>query len=169
MLDSNAYELILKEIGLENLRKAKTNQEIIFYGADVIRKELRQISKQRKSLLDSKIIKLRNVLLSIYDLLVEDHQYIVDMKTDGIAQDYYVAYSVLGGKTPKDDIITDFRIVACASLHNIDILVSDDRKTMFSKTSLNAYASVNSLYKIRNPAFIKFDGFKELIGGVNLD
>lgn len=152
--DTNIYELILKEFEIEQLRKAKEKRPVIFYGVDIIRKELRSIPKGRRETVRNELVKLRNALLSIYDILVDNHVYKTDTKTSRIAEDYYIAYAVLKGKAPKDEIINDFKIVATASLHNIDILVSEDNKTMLAEKSLKAYNSVNDVHKLRSPNFI---------------
>jgi hypothetical protein len=173
LLDTNVYEFILKELEVEHLRKVKERRLIIFYGADIIRKELRSIPKKRKEAVKSKIVKLRSTLLSIYDLLVEKHSYKTGIATKSVADDYYIAYAVLGGKVPKDRIMSDFEIVAVASLHNIDILVSQDSKTMLSRKSIKAFSYVNAINKLKNPNFIRIEEFKRLIDklvrGVKLD
>ena len=167
--DTNFYELMLKYLEIDKIRKVKDRGLIVFYGLDLIRKELRAIPKTRVDIVRNEIIKLRNVLLSIYDLLVENHQYKVDLKTSQIADDYYIAYKVLEGNISKEEIINDFKIVACASIHNIDILVSNDNKTMLSAKSRKAYNSVNEIKKLRTPNFIDFEEFKKLLRGVNFD
>lgn len=167
--DTNIYELILKDLQLEILRKAKEKGKVIFYGIDLIRKELRSIPKNRTEKIEDKLKKLRNILLSTYDTLIGSHQYKIDSKTKNLAENYYIAYAVLKGRTPKEKIINDFRIIASASLHDIDILVSEDNKTMLTNKSTKAYTSVNAIHKLRNPDFIGFKEFKKLIGGMKLD
>lgn len=169
MPDTNVYELILKNIEMEDLRIALEKRRVIFYGVDIIRKELRSISKERKETVKNKLVKLRTTLISIYDLIVQNHQYTADSKTNNLADNYFVAYSVLGGRIPKDRIISDFKIVASASIHNIDILVSEDNKTMLLPESIRAYSSVNSIHNFRNPKFIGFEEFRKLIRGVSFD
>ena len=167
--DTNFYELMLKYLEIEKIRKIKENGTIIFYGADIIRKELRATPKTKTELIRDKSLKLRNTLLRVYDLLVSEHQYTIDQKEDQLSDNYYIAYKVLNGKAPKDKIIVDFKIVACASIHKIDVLVSDDNRTMLSPESKKAYASVNEINKLKTPDFIGFEEFKKYLRGVKLD
>lgn len=160
---------MLKYLEIERIRKIKEDSIIIFYGIDIIRKELRATPKTKAEIVRGKLLKLRNALLLTYDLLIGEHQYKIDSKINQIADEYYIAYKVLQGKATKDEIIKDFRIVACASLHNIDILVSDDNKTMLSPESKKAYISVNEINKMMTPNFISFEEFKNLLRGVKLD
>lgn len=167
--DTNFYELMLKYLEVDKIRKIKESGTIVFYGIDIIRKELRATPKTKVELIRNGFLKLRHALLLIYDLLVSKHQYKIDSKINQIADDYYIAYKVLKGKATKEEIINDFKVVACASTHNIDILVSDDNKTMLSAESKKAYVSVNEINKLRTPNFIGFEEFKKLLRGVKLD
>ena len=167
--DTNFYEFILKYLEVEKIRKIKESSVIVFYGIDIIRKELRATPKKKVEFVMDELLKLRNALLLTYDLLVGKHQYRIDSKIGKLADNYYIAYKVLKGKATKDEIINDFKIVACASTHNIDILVSDDNKTMLSPESRKAYGSINSLNKLTTPNFIGFEEFKKILRGVKLD
>lgn len=169
LTDTNFYELMLKYLEMEKIRKVKESGVIIFYGVDIIRKELRATPKTKVEVIRNELLKLRNALLLIYDLLVGIHQYKVDSKVNQLADDYYIAYKVLKGKATKVEIINDFKIAACASIRNMDILVSDDNKTMFSVESKKAYSSVNEIKKLRTPNFIGFEEFKKILRGVKLD
>ena len=167
--DTNFYELMLKYLEIEKIRKIKESGVIVFYGADIIRKELRATPKTKKEIVRNELLKLRNALLLIYDLLIAKHQYTIDSKINQLSDNYYIAYKTLKGKATKEEIINDFKIVACASIHEINILVSNDNKTMLSAESKKAYNSVNSLNKLRTPNFIGFEEFKKLLRGVKLD
>ena len=82
-----------------------------------------------------------------------------------IAENYYKSYSEFGGSKPKESIIDDFRIVACASYHMIDIVVSSDEKSMLTENAVRAYKLVNSIAKKRTPNFIDFISFKNYLRG----
>lgn len=167
--DTNFYELMLKYLEVEKIRMIKDNGTLIFYGIDLIRKELRATPRRKTEIVRGKLLKLRNALLLTYDLLTDNHHYKIDSSNILLADEYYIAYRVLKGIVPKNEIITDFKIVACASIHNIDILVSDDNKTMLSPESKKAYSSVNEMRKLTTPNFIDFEEFKRLLRGVKLD
>lgn len=167
--DTNFYEFLLKYLEIEKIRRIKESRIVVFYGIDLIRKELRATPKSKVGIVRNKFLKLRNSLLLIYDLLAGEHYYRIDSKINRIADDYYIAYKTLKGKAKKEEIFNDFVIVACASMNNIDILVSDDNKTMLSLESKNAYKSVNSINKLKTPNFIGFEEFKKVLRGVKLD
>ncbi|MBI2558736.1 hypothetical protein HYW20_05415 [Candidatus Woesearchaeota archaeon] len=167
--DTNFYELMLKYLEVEKIRKVKESGAIVFYGIDIIRKELRATPKTKVEVVRNELFKLRSTLLLVYDLLIGRHQYGIDSKINQYADNYYIAYKVLKGKATREEIINDFRIVACATIHNIDILVSDDNKTMLSQESKKAYTSVNNIHKLTTPNFIGFEEFKRFLRGVKLD
>ena len=167
--DTNFYELMLKHLEIDKIRKVNESGIIVFYGIDLIRKELRATPKKKVEVVRNELLKIRNTLLLIYDLLIGIHQYKIDSKINQLADNYYIAYKVLKGKAQNEEILTDFRIVACASIHGIDILVSNDNKTMLSAESKKAYVSVNEINKLRTPNFISFEEFKKLLRGVKFD
>lgn len=166
LLDTNIYEYITRYISQEELRKILNDKKIIIYGIDIVRKELRDIPKRINT---SEIKNLRLTLLSLYDLMVGKHQYVITESVKEIADKYFIVYKSLDGKKKKPEIIMDFLIVACASINGLDLVVSEDNKTLLSDKSITAYKSVNSLEKIRTPAFIGFKKFKKFLRGVNFD
>lgn len=87
LADTNFYELMLKYLEIDKIRKVKESELIVFYGLDLVRKELRATPKTRVEFVRNELIKLRNVLLSIYDLLVGEHQYKIDLKINQLADD----------------------------------------------------------------------------------
>ena len=169
LLDTNIYEFILRYLERKDVKSYIEKQIFIIYGFDAIRKELRGTPKKKVEAGREEIKNLRMALLLVYDFLVGKHQY---KTTDGIinlAGKYFDVYKALGGFASRSEIISDLRIVACASLHNLDIVVSEDNKTMLSGQAISAYKSVNALEKIKTPNFIGFKEFRNLLGGVSLD
>lgn len=162
ILDTNIYEFALKEIDKEMLYGLVKRKIIMIYGSEVIRKELRDIPKERYVRVGDKLNKLRNALLSLYDLLVK-MTYPTDEKTRDLAEKYFISYRSFGGFAPKEKIIDDFLIVACASLKNLDVVVSGDTRTMLSSKALSAYKTVNAIEKAKTPGFIGFEDFKNEI------
>jgi len=80
-----------------------------------------------------------------------------------LAKEYYKVYNELEGMRSSDEIMNDMLIVACGSIHELDIVVSEDRKTMSSEKCIKAYRIVNGLRKYKTPDFIGYDKFKMLI------
>ncbi len=131
---------------LNHLTNSLMRKKIVVYGCRVVRKELRDIPRSAK--LKGK--SLRNILLGIYDELTHDHDYQADSIAENIAEEYWKEYE---GGIGKRKLIDDFKIVAISSMHNLDIIVSEDDKSMKSGHAIRAYLKVNNLNGFRTPAF----------------
>ena len=70
---------------------------------------------------------------------------------------------VLNHIKSKEDLWKDYMIVACANVSQIDIVVSEDNRTMLSENAIKAYQLVNSMFNKRNPKFIGYLEFKRLL------
>ena len=57
----------------------------------------------------------------------------------------------------------DFQIVACATIHQLDILVTQDRRTMISEDARRAYEIANRKNKLETPAFLSVEIFNKLL------
>lgn len=159
ILDTNIYEFMIKGMNTEALQRLASQREIIIYDNEIIRKELRDIPKEKIGLVDTKLRKLRNALLGVYDLLIGRHSYKITPEMYLVADKHYVAYRAAGGNISKDKIINDLLIVASAGLTQMDIVVSEDAKTMLSATAIKAYTIVNEVENLRTPNFIRFENF----------
>lgn len=78
-----------------------------------------------------------------------------------MARKYHDNYIKRGGSVLFKNIETDFTIVACASMYGLDIVVSDDKRTMFKKRVLKTYKSINKKENLRNPEFWFYKDLKE--------
>ena len=162
ILDTNIYGLILKDPErLEVVELMKTKSKMTIYGFKVIRNELRDVPKLIKVQQRS----LRIDLLNLYDSIVEDHLLDFNAQVTKIAENYYKAFREFGGTKSKEEIIDDFMIVSAASLNNLDIVVSNDEKSMSNESALRAYNLINSVLNKRTPKFIMYNQFKNLLRG----
>ncbi|HZX19383.1 MAG TPA: hypothetical protein VFF13_00015 [archaeon] len=152
MIDTSAYELLHLQ-HLSALDRLVEEGSVVVYGCNVVRRELREISPKMK--LGGK--SFRNILLNIYDKLTEKHSYQLESVADNLAEEYWNAYE---GGIAKRKLMDDFRIVAISSLHNLDLVVSQDDKSMKSGVAVRAYLKVNNANGFRTPAFYSV---KELI------
>ena len=125
---------------------------MVIYGNRFIRKELRR----------SNIKSLRLSLLSLYDEIAKKEYEITD-EMEEIANSYYETYREFGGSKSKDSIINDFIIVACATLHNLDLVVSEDEKSMLTENAIRAYNLVNSIIRKRTPEFVGYERFRNML------
>lgn len=159
LLDSNIYGEMVVDIEIEHLKEDYENCRniIIVYGIkEIIRKELRATSKSAK--VGEK--KLRSNLLGLYDIFTGKHELSVTQEHKQLADDYYKAYIKFGGSKSKDEMFNDFLVVACASFKDMDVVVSEDEKTMLTENAIKAYNSVNNINKKRTPRFIGYNEFK---------
>ncbi len=160
LLDTNIYGEMVVDNHLNLLKeKLKQDNSLIIFGSSLIRKELRATPKKIK--LEGS--NLRIDLLSLYDELVKERNLNIDPRTQDLAQQYYYLYHTLGGSKGKDEMANDLLIVACASLKEMDIVVSEDESTLKAEHALQAYTIVNTIRKLRNPNFISYEEFKHLL------
>jgi predicted nucleic acid-binding protein len=111
-------------------------------------------AKLIEEMISKKIIadgeKLRPFVLGLYNRLVKDSYPITNAMKD------------LAKAASKNKLWNDFLIVACASIHNLDIVVSEDNQTMLSEYAIKAYKVTNKLRNYRIPNFINYNEFRRL-------
>ena len=164
LLDTNIYGLLFTDADFHNLHTllGSKKEELMIYGYDVIRKELKNAP--------SKIIEKVNVRASLLRAYFSftSKEYVLEETYLEIAEDYYQQYLIAGGSLSKEKLWNDFLIVACASVKEINIVVSEDNATLASEIAKIAYKSVNFKRKIRIPDFIGYEKFKSLLRGTSL-
>jgi predicted nucleic acid-binding protein len=157
LLDTNIYGFIVVDADRESIHKAiHANKDISLYGFKVVRKELRST---KRSVIN---MNLRMNLLRVYDELIKKSYELTPVMNE-LAEQYYKLYVEIGGTSPKSKLMNDLLIIACASLKNLGIVVSNDKKTMLSELAIKAYTSVNGINKIKLPNFISYGEFKNVI------
>ncbi len=62
-------------------------------------------------------------------------------------------------ESPKKKLRDDFKIIACASFHALDVLVSEDRHTLLSPLVIEACKKVNNRNKLVSPTFFSLIDF----------
>lgn len=157
LLDTNVYGLIAKQTDPIAFVSLVKNRSFVVCGSMVIRQELRDISK--KAMLGKS--RLRSALLATYDSLVDEKRnYSLTELVKTVAREYNNCYC---GSFSWKELENDFLIVATASLHNIDIVISNDEKTMTSYSALASYRLVNEQFELQTPRFRKFGDFELLL------
>ena len=154
LLDTNIYGELVIDPEIDVIKTGIKKKPLVIYGNRLIRKELRMAD----------IRSLRLSLLSLYDEIAKK-EYEIDDNMKNIANSYYKAYREFGGSKSKDKIINDFIIVACATVHILDIVVSEDEKSMLIENVIRSYNLVNDIIKKITPQFIGYEKFKEMLGG----
>ena len=162
LADTNFYGLLAKDPKrIDIVGSIKTNKRLAIYGFTTIRNELRAVPKKIK--IEGK--NLRIDLLNLYDEIGGNHNLkFTDIITQH-ANGYYKAYREFGGSKAKNEIINDFVIVACASLNNLDIVISNDERSMLTENAIRAYNLVNSITRKKTPRVVSYDRFKNILRG----
>ncbi len=159
IFDTNIYGKIIEEDSFEEVAtRIKEDTEFKVYGFGVIRKELRDTPKTSKLGRFSR----RNLLLSLYDGITGGKYLKDSLQIHRLAMKFYNAYREFGGirNWDKTNIDVDFTIVACAMFFKLDIVVSDDSKTMLSKQALKAFKHISIKEALRQPIFWKYSDLK---------
>ncbi|MBI2652145.1 hypothetical protein HYX00_01655 [Candidatus Woesearchaeota archaeon] len=159
LLDSNIYGEMVVDAEIEQLKDDYKNCKnfILIYGIkEIIRKELRATPKDARI----KERKLRSNLIGLYDIFTGKHELSITEEHKKLADDYYKSYIRFGGSKSKDEMFNDFLVVACASSKELDVVVSEDEKTMLTENAIKAYNLVNAAAKRRTPRFIGYIEFK---------
>ncbi len=159
LFDTSVYgQLVIDKEFTALLLEKKKNIELVFYGNSVIRNELRATPKNATLLKR----KLRTYLLETYDSLVtkEKHNLKVSFFVEQLGGMYYEEYRNNGGIVAANHILNDFFIVACASIYQMDIVVSGDKKTFLNSNAIKAYRLVNQKQGFRNPIYLEYSLFR---------
>ncbi len=160
--DTNFYGLLAQDRErLEVISSIKINNRLVIYGFKIIRSELRDVPKKIK--VGGK--NLRIDLLNLYDEITKNHSFEFNDSIVKIGDNYYKAYKEFGGSKSKQDIIDDFIIVSCASLNNLNIVVSNDERSMVTENAVRAYNLINSVIGRKTPKFINYSKFKNMLRG----
>ena len=106
--------------------------------------------------------KIRTYLLYFYDQLItkENHVLKVNFLVESLAQKYYSEYRKRGGGIGEENIRNDSLIVASATLYQMAILVSSDKRTLLSDHALKAYKHVNDINGLKSPEYLNYKAFR---------
>lgn len=158
LFDTNIYGNLLEEPDGEKIEeRLRKEKDFVVYNFPRIRKEIRNIPQLTKT-----SRKARLSLLEMYDRITGGHYLKDSLQITQLAQKYFGHYRNLGGTYGWDtNIKIDFMIVACASFYGLDIVYSDDQRTMLGKDALKAYHHININEKLRTPNFLKYKDLLE--------
>ena len=159
MFDTSVYGRFADDLSLTEKLGRFVPTEYVVYGTKIIRDELRETPRKIKVNDASK----RILLLKIYDSFVrKDHHDLKENKlVHVLSQDYFKEYKRQKGHLSEDSMRNDLIIIATATIYQLDIVVSDDERSMLSDAAIKAYDSVNKKYGLKNPTFKKYSDFKK--------
>src|SRR3989338_1530105 len=153
LFDTNIFGNLLEEPDAGEIEdKIAEEKEFIVYDYHPIRREIRDIPTT--TILSKRT---RGLLLSMYDRITGNHHLKDSDEILILAQEYFEQYRMRGGiHVWHTSIKVDFQIVACASFHGLDLVYSNDNKTLLSSYALEAYDTVNMKKNLRTPQFLKY-------------
>lgn len=160
IFDTSVYgNLVMEDAVRKRIEEMAKTKEYIIYGNSIIRKELRQTPK-------TLILKKRNLrilLLTLYDSFVkkENHDLKINILIETLSKDYFKEYKKNNGVFSDNELKDDLMIIATATIYHLDIVVSNDERTMLSKQLVKVYESVNREYGMKNPLFKNYLKFKK--------
>ena len=158
ILDTSVYgELTADKETLINIKIKNESHEIIFYGGKIIRQELRETPKH--ATMEGK--GLRILLLEMYDSIVGYHDLKSNKLIETLSEDYFKSYKDEGGSLSNREMRNDLIIIAIATIYQLDIIVSSDKRSMLSDKAIRAYKKVNQEYGMKDPVFKTYAQFKE--------
>lgn len=157
IFDTNIYGRIIEKSELDMVI-SNMHGHLLNYGSVVVKQELKAYEGKRTLHYDGKVRKFRALLLEAYEFLVKK-TYEIDDKTNDLAGAYFTAYKKLGGKKSHSEIINDFLIVATASIHQLEIIYTEDKEggTMRAPEALKAYEIINELSYLEMPKFRSYE------------
>jgi len=163
LLDTNIYGLVVERHEEETFKELMNKSSYIVYGCSLIRKELRDTPKNKQLLTVKGIRSLRLGLLQLYDNITKDHQININVKTENLADKYLQKFSEATGQVALGHLKIDFLLVACATLNKLDLIVSEDHKTLLSSDAIRSYHFVNKLEGFELPLVLKYEELKQFI------
>ncbi len=160
IFDTNVYGKLILEKDFTLITKSIVeDKQFVVYGFGLIRKELRETPKCSLTGRHH----TRSLLLTTYDTITEDRCLAESDAIMHLSRKLYSYYRKSGGikSWKKTNISVDLMIVACAILNGLDILVSDDLRTLLSKPALNAYAKACKEQNMSCPILWKYSDLKK--------
>lgn len=98
----------------------------------------------------------------MYDRITNKHRLKDSSKVYELAKKYHEHYKILGGIFGWDtNIRVDFMIIACASLNGLNIVYSNDKRTMFSEIAIHSYRHINAKERLHTPNFLIYNELLE--------
>ncbi len=159
LFDTSVYGRLIHEPEVLEKIKEGYKKEFILYGCSTIRNELRKTPKN--IILGKK--KAQIMLLEIYDsfILKDNHNLKYNKLVEDLVTDYIREYKGSKGNLSEDSIKNDFTIIATATIYQLDIVVSGDKRSMLSEKAIKSYEKVNSEYGLANPKWRQYEDFKK--------
>ncbi|MBI4145886.1 hypothetical protein HY489_00955 [Candidatus Woesearchaeota archaeon] len=161
LLDTNIYGVIVEREEEGEFKALVTR--VVVYGCTIVRKELRDTPEKISIITQQGRKNLRINLLELYDAITKEREILVNEEVEKLAAEYSHNFSKLTGKKAIDHLKNDFLLVACATLNKLDLVVSDDHKTLMSNQALRTYQFINAERGLSLPPIIKYEHVKSIL------
>ena len=161
LFDTSVYGKLIEDLEVVEKIGKLIPKEFVVYGTKIIREELRETPKKLKAEDRNK----RILLLHIYDSFVkkDHHDLEYNKLIETLAEDYFKEYKKQKGALSEKSMNNDLIIIATATIYQLDIIISNDEKSMLSQSAIKAYDKINKEYGLKNPVFKTYEKFKEEI------
>lgn len=163
LLDTNIYGLMTERKEGVVFQGLVEKAQAIVYGCSVVRKELRDVPKKRKMLTEDGVKNLRIFLLCLYERITKEREIIINEKTQELAEKYGRYFTKLTGIKVIEHLKNDFLLVACASENKLDLVISEDHRTLFSTDAVRAYNFINLQEGLTEMHIVTYEEIKELL------
>jgi len=159
LFDTSVYGRLISEPEILEKIKSKYKEEFIIYGCSTIRKELKETPKH---IVHGKK-KVQIELLNIYDsfIIKENHDLKYNKFVESLTLDYIKEYKKNKGTFSYASLKEDFAIIATATIYQLEIIISDDKRTMFSSSAIKSYKNVNRRHGLSDPEFKDYEKFRQ--------
>jgi predicted nucleic acid-binding protein len=147
IIDTCTFGRIIKEEeGAKIVENILKDKNFIMIDFRIVRDELRRGPKKA---------------LEIYDDLIKGDRIQDSKQISNLAAEYFDEYKKKGGVVGEKKLKRDFKIIACASIKNCDVVYSEDDKTMKCVNARAAYILVNLSHHYRNPLLHSYRELKQ--------
>jgi hypothetical protein len=157
LLDTSVYGELVREKDTITALADLIPKYFVIYGAKIIRNELRDTPTNIKEGTKSR----RILLLNLYDSFVSKHELKYNRLVDTLARDYFIGYKKSGGSLSDSAVKNDLIIIATATIYHLDLIISNDKRSMLSKSAVKAYRQINRSYGLEDPEFMLYSELKE--------
>ncbi len=156
LLDTNIYGVLVEKGKLGLVEQILKTGKVAVYGCKLIRDELRETPAWKSAAGK----KLRNTMLQTHDVLVGKHLIQITPAITRLATEYARVYR---GNVSVSQMLADFLIVSTATIKGLDVVCSEDDKTMKSGKAIQAYRQINQENGLETPNFIGFKEFEAML------
>ena len=163
LFDTSVYGKLIGEFPIEAKSfhlHSTLRKRFIVYSCNVIRAELRRAPQ----LPTPTGADLRRSLLHLHDTIVRN-QFSIDKEVDALAIAYFKRAKDIGSVKVQswDSMQNDLSILACATLQRLDVVFTNDLRTMLGRYVVSAVREVNQARGLTSPSLLPYEDLKLIL------